>query len=224
MDFVTTLFTGPILPASLLLGLMLCWSLLAMLGALDIDLPGTDFDPDVDVDMDSGGASDTLGFLALRWLNISEVPLVLWLGVFSVIWWFFAASLWSMVDSRFLAESPGWIWSTVLTVRNLLIAVLLTKWATQPMKAWFIHERHSSQSLIGKECYISSSEATPEFGQVKFQTDGAPLLLNVRTDGVHLAQGAHVWITHYDAKRRVYIVSPTTADPLHVETPPEERS
>lgn len=80
------------------------------------------------------------------------------------------------------------------------------------MKGWFVVERLDSQSLIGKECQISSSVASIDFGQVKFKTEGSPLLLNVRTDGPSLAQGTHVWITHYDPKRRVYIVSPTTAN------------
>ena len=71
-----------------------------------------------------------------------------------------------------------------------------------------------SKSLIGKEAEISSYEATSEHGQVKYKTDAAPLLLNVRTDGPHLEKGTRVWITHYDPKRRVYIVSATTTS-LH---------
>jgi hypothetical protein len=79
------------------------------------------------------------------------------------------------------------------------------------MRGWFTSEKLTSKSLIGQECEISSHEASPEFGQVKFKTDGSPLLLNVRTDGPHLAKGERVWITHYDPARRVYIVSPTTS-------------
>ncbi|MCC6508489.1 MAG: hypothetical protein IT423_05240, partial [Pirellulaceae bacterium] len=86
----------------------------------------------------------------------------------------------------------------------------LTKLVTRPFRGWYVTEDLSTQSLIGQECEICSSEATPEYGQVRFKTDGAPLLLNVRTDGSYLAKGARVWITHYDATRRAYIVSPTS--------------
>jgi len=78
------------------------------------------------------------------------------------------------------------------------------------MRGWFLANSFESKSLIGQEAEISSYDASPENGQVKFKTNGAPLLLNVRTDGPHLAKGTRVWITHYDSTKRLYIVSPTT--------------
>ncbi len=211
MELLNSLFSGPVLPATLFLGLLVLWNLLAMLGTIDLDMPGSDVDVDLDVDIDAGsaGASDGLAVLMMKWLNLKEVPLVLWMGALAVIWWFFSATLWSWLDKRFFTE-PGWLWSSLLVVRNLAIAIPLTKLATSPMKGWFVTERLTAMSLIGQECQISSSVASPEFGQVRYKTDGAPLLLNVRTDGPSLAQGTPVWITHYDAKRRIYIVSPTT--------------
>ncbi len=212
MEMIHTLFSGPVLPATMFLGFMVLWSLLAILGTVDLDVPGGDIDVDLDVDLDSvnSGPSDGLAILMMKWLNLKDVPLVLWMGALSVSWWFCSATLWSTVDSRFLSE-PGWLWSTLLVIKNLAIAIPLTKLVTQPMKGWFITERLDAQTLIGCECQISSSVASTEFGQVKFKTEGSPLLLNVRTDGPSLSQGTHVWITHYDSKRRVYIVSPTTA-------------
>jgi hypothetical protein len=79
------------------------------------------------------------------------------------------------------------------------------------MRGWFQSTTFESKSIIGKEAEISSYDASPDNGQVKFKTDGAPLLLNVRTDGPHLAKGTRVWITHYDSVKRLYIVSPTTS-------------
>ncbi len=230
MEFFNTLFTGPVLPATMFLGLLLLWNLLAMLGTVDLHMPHGDVDlhlptdghvhadvpapADVHLDSTSGGmghgASDGLAVLMMKWLNLREVPLVLWMGILAVAWWFISATLWTVVDRRFLSE-PGWLWSSVLVVRNLALAIPLTKLATRPMRGWFTTERISAHSLIGQECKISSSVASPEFGQVKFKTEGSPLLLNVRTDGPSLVQGTPVWITHYDAKRRIYIVSPTSA-------------
>ena len=210
MDILTTLFAGPVLPATLALGLMVLWSLLAVLGSVDLDLPGSQVDLDVDAGGGTAGPSDGLAILMMKWLNLKDVPLVLWMGTLAVIWWFISASLWSLVDVRWF-NPPGWLGSMLLIARNLAVALPLTKLATQPMRGWFVTEHLDAQSLIGRECQISSSVASTEFGQVKLKTSGAPLLLNVRTDGPSLIRGTHVWITHYDAKRRLYIVSPTTA-------------
>lgn len=210
MELINNLFVGPVLPATCLLGLMVAWSLLAILGTVDFDMPGGDVDLDLDVDIDSpsGLAADGLSVLVLRWLNLKDIPLVLWVGVLAITWWLFSACLWTLVDSRFF-DPPGWGWSSLLVIKNLAISIPVTRLLTMPMKKWFVTERLSASSLVGKECEIASLEASPEFGQVKFKTEGAPLLLNVRTDGPHLARGEQVWITHYDAKRRLYIVSPT---------------
>jgi len=118
------------------------------------------------------------------------------------------------IDDRFLSEpnaTPHWLVTLLLIVRNLVIALPLTKFVTQPMRGWFQTGSFESKSLIGQEAEISSYDASPDNGQVKFKTEGAPLLLNVRTDGPHLAKGTRVWITHYDSVKRLYIVSPTTA-------------
>ncbi len=215
MELITSIFVGPVVPATILLGLLLAWSLLAIIGAVDFDFPGfgANLDADIDIDLDPSAVTGTagLGLFASRWLNIGSVPLILWIGTFGVAWWFISAMLWVLVDQHFFSP-PGWLWSSLLVMKNVAIAIPLTKIVTNPMRGWFATERLTAQSIIGKECTISSLEASPEFGQVKFKTDGAPLLLNVRTDGQHLVQGSRVWITHYDAKRRVYIVSPTGTD------------
>lgn len=214
MELITSLFSGPVLPATCLLLLMMVWSGLAVLGTVDLDLPSGDIDLDVDLDVETdlgvgGAAADSLGVLAMRWLNIQQVPLVIWVGVFSVLWWLFSALLWTWVDRLFFEEGASILWSSILAVRNIALALPATKLATNPMRAWFADEQLNAQTLIGAECEISSLQASPDFGQVKFKTEGAPLLLNVRTDGPHLARGARVWITHYDSKNHVYVVSPT---------------
>jgi hypothetical protein len=230
MEILTTLVTGPVLPATVLLGLMLVWGLFAILGAVELDLIG-------DLDFGDGGAGGSsevggsgdpigdgtiggttgtnvlggIGLFLMKWLNLRGVPIMLWLAVFSLIWWFTSACLWSLMDVVWTPE-PSWLMTTALTLKNLMIALPLTKVATQPMAKWFINEHLSSRSLIGQECHICSLQATSEFGQAKFKTEGAPLLLNVRTDGLHLAKGTRVWIVHYDSKKRIYLVSPTTTD------------
>ena len=218
MEALNALVIGPVLPATLALGFLLLWCSFGLLGAIDLDLPGNDLDLDIDIDVSAPSGPETVtGFsiVLMRWLNIHAVPLIIWMGVFIVVWWLLSATSWTLLDSHLF--SANWIWSTLLVIRNLFIAGLITKFATAPMRPWFLIEKHTSLDLIGKECQISSSTASPDFGQVKFPTDGAPLLLNVRTDGVHLARGARVWITHYDPKRRVYIVSPTQQMPAHVD-------
>lgn len=158
---------------------------------------------------------DTLGSFVLaptKWLNLRSVPFLLWIGIFTLVWWAVSVVCWMSVDD-WLIGSPGRMMTAILIVRNLAFALPITKVITQPMIGWFDDSGAlDSKSLIGAEAEISSFDATPESGQAKFRTGAAPLLLNVRTDGPHLIKGTRVWITHYDSSKRVYIVSPTTTD------------
>lgn len=242
MELLEIPFTGPVLPATIAVGIALLWSLLTTLGAANADGwsgfgATTDLDAGMDLggeassaSMDAGGGETLLNqwgsaaaagaqdasrnwfvgnsIAALRWLNLGGVPLMIWAAVLAVAWWFVSGVLWIAMD-RAIFE-PNLLWSSLLAVKNLILAALLTKLVTAPLKRSLTPSRITSRSLIGRECVISSTEATPDFGLVKFKTGGAPLLLNVRTDGPRLPRGTPVWIVHYDPQRRVYLVSPTS--------------
>ncbi len=254
MELFDIALSAPVLPATVILCVMLCWAIMVILGAIDfnhvIHLPDHG---DIDLPVDPGGAVPDavtpevaspdlagpdiaghatdgaggalhggltagkvgLSVLALRWLNLGSVPIIVWLCLFSLFWWTISALSWSLVDTNFF-QDPNLFWATLLIGRNLILGLIATKVVTHPFRTRFNFTTPSTvpQNLIGRECVISSTEATPDFGLVKFPTGGAPLLLNVRTDGVHLPRGTPVWITHYDSTRRVYIVSPTTTKNL----------
>jgi len=258
MELLEIPFIGPVLPATVAVGLAVLWSMLTTLGAIGGEgwfgaesLVDVDADAGLDqalgggVPMDAGasgaaysgaayshlGTTASTGFqeaarnwfvgnsiAALRWLNLGGVPLMIWGAVFAVSWWFIAGVLWIAIDQRIF--EPTLLWSSLLSIKNLILAALLTKLVTKPLKRSLTPDRITIQSLIGKECVISSTEATPEFGLVKFRTGGAPLLLNVRTDGPRLVYGTPVWIVHYDRKRRVYLVSPTST--RQIDAPAEK--
>ncbi len=61
--------------------------------------------------------------------------------------------------------------------------------------------------IVGKTCVITTSQVTPSHGQAEFASDGAPLLLNVRTkEGDTLALGDEALILDHDQHENVYTV------------------
>lgn len=156
-----------------------------------------------------GDAMGTVVLAPANWLNLKQLPIVLWAGIFTLAWWSFSILIWVSFDSTFFND-PGFVAVGAMILRNLTLGLLSTKLITQPMRGWFDTNELTSVSLVGQEAEICSFDATPENGQVKYKTSGAPLLLNVRTDGPHLPKGTRVWLTHYDTQKRIYIVSATT--------------
>ena len=201
MEYVEQCVTGPNLPATVLLILILIYGVFVILGALDFAL----FDFDVDVDADAGAFS-SIGFVTLKFLNIGNVPIMIWVTIFGLTWWCVSLALWNLFDME--TYEAKWQFAAQLTVRNALVAVVLTKIFTEPLiKVFERHEEHRPEDLIGQSCVIATVEATPDFGQARYQTDGAPLLLNVKTDGEQLAKGDRAMIVDFDPETRVYLIT-----------------
>jgi hypothetical protein len=206
-DFLQVCFTGACLPATVLLLLVMVYWLLAMLAGLELDF----FDFDLDVD-GTGDVESTLGlgFVALRFLNLGRVPFIVWLSVFAITYW-----LTSMLFDRLLDDPQRrqeLLYAVQFGVRDLAVSIAATKLFTQPLRDKFEPvEPNKPEELIGKQCVITTVEATAAFGQAQIKAEAAPLLLNVRTEQAVLAKGDTAVIVDFDATKNVYFVK--KADP-----------
>lgn len=221
------MFVGPVWPASILVCLLVIYTLLGLIGLIDFgfDIPGLDMDPgldaDVSVDLPGVDVPDVelpdgvhvdvdflhgVGATTVRWTNFGRVPIVLWGGLFSVAFWSISYGLWHTYDSR--NHDPTWIPSILLAIRNVVMATAITKLLTQPLLGYFVDPpSYDHRRLLGATCEICTLEATSRFGQAKFRTNAAPLLLNVRTDGPHIPKGTEVRIIGFDKEKRIYKVT-----------------
>ena len=208
-QFLEMAFVGPVWPASVLMLLLLAYALFVLVGLADSSLGLPDMgmgEPDLDV-------SDTLGSFAampFRLLNLDSVPVFLWGSIFGLSWWILSLGFWAWFDSA--RYEPTVFTSVLLSTRNLVIAVGWTGVITKPMRGWFERGRaFSIETLVDEVCEIQTGEANVEFGRAKYKTDGAPLLLNVRTRGETLVKGERAKIVDYDPEKRIYIVESVEA-------------
>lgn len=154
------------------------------------------------------GADQNGSFIiqALSFLNVGQVPLTLIISVLSVFLW-----CGSILANRYLTGGSGLLAAVVL-VPNLAIAVIATRYFTLPLRPIFRklgRDRDERVELIGQRCTITTTEATPSFGQAEIKTEGAPLLLNVRTiNDAHLVKGETAIVVRIDNDRSLYFVAP----------------
>jgi hypothetical protein len=203
-EMLETCFTGPVLPASLLLLLVTSYWLLVILGAMDLDL----FDLDLDLDGDGhvDGAPEMSGVLGagmvvLRFLNLGRIPLMLWLSIFALSLWITSVVWYDPANN-----ASGWL-STQILLRNAAVAIVVTKVLTQPMLRLIDTTRPTTAlDLVGKLCVVTTSEVNDQRGQAKLYTEASPLLLNVRTrDGI-VGKGDVAKIVEYDATKHIYVI------------------
>ena len=192
-------FEWPTLPFSVLMCVVLAYWLLMILSGIDLDI--FDFDLDVDTDFDADASIFDWGMVGLKWFNLGEVPLMIWVTAFTLPAWLISAYF----DRSLTDPTTQELITAVL--RTTGIGLLIAKAVTQPMRGMMkAKEPNTVREMIGRTCVITTVEATDSFGQAKCQQDGAPLMLNVQTTGETVPQGTVVEIVDYASEGRTYIV------------------
>lgn len=215
--FLEACFYSPInLVLSVLLVLAAGYWLLVVLGGLGIDSLDFDFDTDVDADVDvqgghaSGGhglGSAGMSTSVMRFLGVGEVPLLILLTVFLFLMWAIGVLTYPWLGGWHVALQ------LVLTVPMAIVSVLVTVVVTSPLRMLFrrIHEQEQKEQqlvIVGRTGRVVSLTATATHGQVELETEGAPLRLNVRTNGpeVVLNKGDEAVVVGEDRATGAYLV------------------
>ena len=209
-DFVEVCFSGAPLVASVLLVMAMFYWFLAILAGMDFDL--FDFDVDADLDADSAfGSLLGVGFVILRFFNIGRVPIMIWGSIFALAFWVTSMLLDRLMDDPAFREE--WFYAAQYVVRNLVVAMLATKFLTLPLRDKFdAREPNRPEDLIGQNCIVLTSEVTESFGQAEFRTEAAPLKLHVREQDSPLTKGDVAVIVGFDSENNVYFVKPTHSE------------
>lgn len=197
------------LPLTILLGLVLVFWLVSVVGAVDLDGLDLDFDVDADLDVDGEGAASGLsgifGF-AMRFVNAQDVPITIILSLLSVFMW--ATSL--LANSYLNPGHSGWI-ALGLFVGNFFFSAILVKATTQPLRPFLrsLKAEDTTEPLIGLVGTVKSRVLDKDFGQIEVpRISGAPALLNAILPDGHdsLVRGDQVLVFDFDADRDKYLV------------------
>ena len=197
-ELVQVSLSFPALPFTVLLGLVVIYWIVVILSGLGGDL----LDIDLDFDPDTHASLADWGMLGIRWFNLGDVPLMVWVSVLAMSSW-----LISVTFDRHLTDAST-LTIIMVSIRNLGLGMLAAKVMTQPLKGKLKHsEPNPAEKMIGRQGIVTTSEVTTAFGQVECAiVDGAPLKLNVRTLEGAVAKGTTVEIVDYAPAERIYFV------------------
>ncbi len=196
---------------------------------MDLD-PGMDLDAGMDVDagahLDTGPHVDTgvdghghhvsgdmLGGLTaatMRAVHLDRVPLMVWLTMFALFFWVLSFVLWFEFDAKHY-QATLWT-SALLTIRNGVMAVVLTRFTTAPLHRLLTPPtHHHPATVVGGTAVVETSTVDDTFGRARYATNAAPLLIDIRTSGEPIAKGSRVRIIRYDEAQNVYHVEADVA-------------
>ncbi|WP_145220169.1 hypothetical protein [Gimesia alba] len=165
---------------------------------MDFDL--LDFDLDFEIGTDSPSILD-FGFIGLRFLNLGEVPVMLWLSIFSLSMWMLSINFDSKIEINTVMDYLP------LALRNMGISLVVTKLITQPFKGYFqFTPPNEIETLLGKSCQVTSSSVSERYGQAEMEAEGAPLKLHIRSEDSSIQKGDWVRLSDYNSEKQVFYV------------------
>lgn len=198
-----------LVPTGLLVFVLLYW-LTVILGLLDMKT--------VDLDVDDHGHfhhpgdfhhEAPSGWLngALAFFNLGRIPLMVFLSfVFLPLWV-------GSILANYYAGNTSWLLGLAFLLPLFIGSLFLAKFLTLPFVKLFavLEKDHDAGAVvIGKVCTVLLPTTTERLGQASVRTNGAPLMLNVRSTSAPLAKGETALVIDFDAGRRCYLIEPFT--------------
>ena len=226
--FINNIISFPVVVFTFLLAIIIVYWLLAMLGAVDIEMFDADLDLDVDVDvdvdiepdmdvgatvdpdLDSEGLSGVTGFM-LKW-GLTGVPVTVVVSILIASSWLICYIAASIVLPLVPLTLLQWLVGAALLVVSFGLAIPVTAQLIKPLKSAFVsHSARNKASFIGAECVVKTGSVNATFGQAEYEDGGAGMLFDVRAnpeDGIK--KGDHVILKSYDEDDGSYWVIKTT--------------
>ncbi|MCC2639301.1 MAG: ubiquinone biosynthesis protein [Moraxellaceae bacterium] len=206
----TTLGSYPTAIFTALLGVVLIYWLLAIIGVVDFESSGIDVDLDTDADLHADGAD--LGTIAsyVVAFGLNGVPFSIVVSLIVLISWF----LTGMFALHVLPWIPTTLLKVIIGTGAIVVAFAASIPATarlvRPMRGLFVtHNARSNHSLVGQTCKVLTLEVNEGFGRAEVSERGAGL--NIRIWAVapnSLTKGSIARIVEYDEAGSRYLVEP----------------
>jgi len=193
---------------STLLGIVVVYWVVGMLGLIDLDFSG-DADLDIEVDSDVDFSAGGLTGLFLTF-GLTGVPFTLVISIVILICWLISFYL----QFYLLTWLPdGWLYYFMGAVSNFIIFLIslpITAIVIHPLKGMFKSvETTSSHNLVGSDATIATGTVSETFGQARLFNNGAEILVDVRCDPEHTFKlGDKVLVIKYLQENHAYIVAP----------------
>ena len=197
-----------VIPFTLMTVLCCVYWLLALVGTIDMETFDIDLDIDSgsDLDGDVGNAGGGLFTSFLKFVNATDVPLMLVVTLLSLAMWFN-----SLVGVSILNPSGSWALPLLIWLVSFVVSCVFVALITRPLIPLFESFKKGEddeEPIIGRESEVVTAHLTEEFGQVRVhRNSGAPALVNCKlTEGhVPLTKGDKVVVISRDETTGLYI-------------------
>jgi hypothetical protein len=205
-NFIDAAFGYPTVLLTALLGVVLFYWLLAMVGLVDFEAGGWD----VDLDVQADGSIDDIGTLAgyVVAFGLNGVPFSVVVSLLVLFSWVLCcmAGMWvlPLVPTALLRFVAG----TGALVASMALALPATARTIRPLRGLFVtHTAIQNAALVGQLCRVLTQTVDEKVGRAEVAQRGAGINIRVWARSPNtLAKGASARILEYDAAAARYLI------------------
>jgi hypothetical protein len=222
IDVIQTAFSSVNIVVTVLLILNLIYWITVILGALDVDFldvelfdSGLEAGPDVDVDVDVDAEGDLdldmsqHGVLRsiMHFFYVGEVPIMLLSSILILSMWTLC-----MFGNHYFNPSSSLLLAVPVYAISLVASLFICRIFAMPLKKvydMFNKDYNAPRKVIGRICTVVTTSVSDKMGQAEVKTKGAPIVLNVISDGEHVFnKGDEAVIVGRDKEKGIYTIAP----------------
>ncbi len=207
-EIIALSFTPWTVAITVILGFCILYWMLNVIGLIDLDVLDLDLDTDIDTEAAEGGLAHGILGSILRFMNASDVPLMIILTILFLLLWMI-----NVIGNALLGTGGDGFLAGVVFFAAFIASVILVKFITMPLRPVFRAMQsggNDDEPIFGKEAVVVSLNLDEKGGQVEVaRSNGAPALLSARlTAGEVLLRGQHAVIFDRDPDTGTYLARP----------------
>lgn len=191
---------------TVLLGVVVVYWLMAVVGVVDFESSGID----IDVDMHTDGQIDDLGVLAsyVVGFGLNGVPFSIVVSLIVLVSWTLSclAGMWLLawVPTLLFKAVAG----TVVLVASFLVSIPVTARVVRPMRGLFVsHTAIGNAALVGLSCKVLTQAVNEKLGRAEVARRGASINIRVWAPTPNtLGRGDSALIVEYDEAGGRYLI------------------
>ncbi|MCK6404879.1 MAG: hypothetical protein L6Q60_02560 [Rhodocyclaceae bacterium] len=193
---------------TVLLGVVVLYWVLALVGLVDFEHGGLDLDGHHDIGVHADG--DHLSTIAsyVVAFGLHGVPFSVVISLLTLIAWVCAGLLAQYLLPWVPTQTLRALAGLGMLVFAMVPAIVLTAWVVKPMRGLFVqHAARSNRSLVGLYCRVTTLNVSERFGQAEASDGNGSFNIRVRAEEPNaLTKGSRALIIDYDESSQRYRV------------------
>jgi hypothetical protein len=207
-EFTTAALSFPTAVYTALLGVVLVYWLLAIVGLVDFEHSGFDVDVHPQADADPAELGTVASYVVA--FGLDGVPFSIAISLVVLYGWVGSCLAGMWLQPLVPAGLLGWLAGTAVFGAASALAIVLSARTIRPLRKLFVtHAAISNAALVGQLCRVVTGSVDRRVGRAEVAQRGASINIRVWAKEPNaLTRGSAARIVDYDAERARYLIVP----------------